>query len=133
MCRELLGAATHRGPYAGSSEELTPVQADPVTAVPMIAAAVACLLHPPYREGQEDQLGALGLVVNAIVLWNTRYQNAALDQLRRDGHDAHDDDVRRLSPLGHDHINFLGRYQFSVTDLSDGQLRPLRDPAAAEV
>lgn len=87
------------------------MQADPATAVPMIAAAVACLLHPPYREGQEDQLGALGLVVNAIVLWNTRYQNAALDQLRRDGHDAHDDDVRRLSPLGHDHINLLGRYQ----------------------
>jgi len=24
-----------------------------------------------YREGQEDQLGALGLVVNVIVLWNT--------------------------------------------------------------
>ena len=24
-----------------------------------------------YREGQEEQLGALGLVVNAIVLWNT--------------------------------------------------------------
>jgi len=24
-----------------------------------------------YREGQEDQLSALGLVVNAIVLWNT--------------------------------------------------------------
>ncbi len=23
-----------------------------------------------YREGQEEQLGALGLVVNAIVLWN---------------------------------------------------------------
>ena len=24
-----------------------------------------------YREGQEDQLGALGLVVNVLVLWNT--------------------------------------------------------------
>jgi len=52
-------------------------------------------LRQRYREGQEDQLGALGLVVNAIVLWNTRYQNAALDQLRRDGHDVRDDDLRR--------------------------------------
>jgi len=86
-------------------------------------------LRQRYREGQEDQLGALGLVVNAIVLWNTRYQNAALDQLRRDGHDVRDDDVRRLSPLGHDHINLLGRYQFSTTNLADGQLRPLRDAA----
>jgi len=24
-----------------------------------------------YREGQEDQLGALGLITNALVLWNT--------------------------------------------------------------
>lgn len=89
-------------------------------------------LRQRYREGQEDQLGALGLVVNAIVLWNTRYQNAALDQLRHDGHDVRDDDVRRLSPLGHDHINLLGRYQFSAPDLPHGQLRALRDPAAPE-
>lgn len=30
-----------------------------------------------YREGQEDQLSALGLVVNAIVLWNTIYMDRA--------------------------------------------------------
>ncbi len=28
-------------------------------------------LRRHYREGQEDQLGALGLVVNVIVLWHT--------------------------------------------------------------
>jgi hypothetical protein len=63
---------------------------------------------------------------------NTRYQDAARDHLRRDGHDVRDDDVRRLSPLGHDHINLLGRYQFSATDPLDGSLRPLRDPATPE-
>ena len=30
-------------------------------------------LHQRYREGQEDQLGSLGLVVNIIILWNTIY------------------------------------------------------------
>lgn len=30
-------------------------------------------LHQAYRESREYQLNALGLVVNAIVLWNTRY------------------------------------------------------------
>ena len=40
------------------------------------------LLSTRYREGQEDQLGSLGLVVNVIVLWNTIYIDAALDQLR---------------------------------------------------
>jgi len=38
-----------------------------------------------YREGQEDQLSALGLVVNIIVLWNTIYIDAALRRLRQDG------------------------------------------------
>ncbi|EOX7649634.1 Tn3 family transposase [Escherichia coli] len=27
-----------------------------------------------YTDGQEDQLGALGLVTNAVVLWNTMYR-----------------------------------------------------------
>ena len=31
-----------------------------------------------YREGQEDQLGALGLVLNASVLWQTLYMDRAL-------------------------------------------------------
>ena len=42
-------------------------------------------LRQRYKEGQEDQLGALGLVVNAIVLWNTRYMDAVLRQLQADG------------------------------------------------
>lgn len=38
-----------------------------------------------YREGQEDQLSALGLVTNAVVLWNTMYIQKALDKLIQDG------------------------------------------------
>jgi hypothetical protein len=66
-------------------------------------------IRQPYREGQEDQLAALGLVVNAAALWNTRYLSAAVDQLRAQGVPVKDEDVARLSPLGHAHINFLGR------------------------
>jgi TnpA family transposase len=43
-------------------------------------------LRQRYREGQEDQLGALGLVVNIIILWNTLYINAALEQLQAEGY-----------------------------------------------
>ena len=43
-------------------------------------------LRQRYREGQEDQLGALGLVVNIIVLWNTLYINAALQQLQAESY-----------------------------------------------
>jgi hypothetical protein len=40
------------------------------------------------------------LVVNVIVLWNTIYMNAALNQPRSEGFDVRDEDVARLSPLG---------------------------------
>lgn len=90
-------------------------------------------LRQHYREGQEDQLGALGLVLNMIVLWNTIYMEAALDQLRREGYLVRDEDVARLSPLLHEHINMLGRYSFSVPEaVANGELRPLRDPMSEE-
>jgi len=86
-------------------------------------------LRQRYRQGQEDQLGALGLIVNAVVLWNTIYMDAALNQLRNEGFQVLDDDVAHLSPLGHEHINMLGRYAFTLPDrVARGELRPLRDP-----
>ena len=82
-----------------------------------------------YREGQEDQLGALGLVVNVLVLWNTLYMDAALAHLRRTGAEVKPEDVARLSPLGHEHINVLGRYSFALAEgIAQGELRPLRHP-----
>ena len=86
-------------------------------------------LRQRYRQGQEDQLGALGLIVNAVVLWNTIYTDATLNRLRQEGFKVLDEDVARLSPLGHDHINMLGRYAFTLpARVARGELRPLRDP-----
>jgi TnpA family transposase len=86
-------------------------------------------LRQRYREGQEDQLGTLGLVVNVIVLWNTIYMDAVLQQLRREGHPVREEDVARLSPLIYEHINLLGRYSFAIPDaVIRGELRALRDP-----
>ncbi|MBV8265443.1 MAG: Tn3 family transposase [Planctomycetaceae bacterium] len=85
-----------------------------------------------YREGQEDQLGALGLVVNVVVLWNTLYMDAALAHLRHRGVETKPEDVARLSPLGHENINFLGRYSFALAEsVARGELRPLHDPEEA--
>src|ERR1041384_2980017 len=50
-------------------------------------------LRQRYREGQEDQLGALGLVVNIIILWNTLYIEAAVQQLMREGFPIQPEDV----------------------------------------
>lgn len=89
-------------------------------------------LRQRYREGQEDQLGALGLVLNMVVLWNTRHMDVALKQLKANGVEVNTEDVARLAPLLFQHINLLGRYHFTQDErLSHGALRPLRDPAQA--
>ena len=90
-------------------------------------------LRQRYREGQEDQLGALGLVVNAVVLWNTRYLDAALAQVRGSGAVVKPEDEERLSPLLLDHVNVLGRYEFTLKEsVQKGHLRPLRDPSESD-
>jgi TnpA family transposase len=85
-------------------------------------------LFQRYREGMEDQLGALGIVLNCIVLWNTVYIDAALRQLRIQGYPLRDEDVARLSPFMRKHINVTGKYSFTTPDLPDGATRQLRDP-----
>lgn len=72
-------------------------------------------------------------MLDAVVLWNTRYLDATVAQLRVEGHDIKDEDVARLSPLKDRHINFLGRYLFDIKSSGPGQgLRPLCDSDTAE-
>jgi TnpA family transposase len=84
-----------------------------------------------YREGQEDLLAALGLVLNAVVLWTTRYLDDAVAELEAAGHVIDEADKARLSPLKDKHVNCLGRYAIISSQPAQG-LRPLRDPASAE-
>jgi TnpA family transposase len=82
-----------------------------------------------YREGQEEVLGALGFVTNAVVLWNTIYMDAALAHLANIGSAVSETDQERLSPLGFAHISFHGRLNFDLPEtVQRGQLRPLRTP-----
>ena len=59
-------------------------------------------------QGDEDQLGALGLVVDILVLWTTLYMDRVLTQLRAQGMTIDDEDVERLSPLDSTRFNFPG-------------------------
>ncbi|MFI8281394.1 Tn3 family transposase [Streptomyces sp. NPDC085929] len=45
----------------------------------------------------------------------TRYIDAAVVQLRAEGHEIRDKDVARLSPLKYKNLNVLGRYSFTPT------------------
>lgn len=90
-------------------------------------------LRQRYREGQEDQLGALGLVVNILLLWNTLYMQDALDDLRAKGHEVLREDIERLSPLTLQHINLQGTYHLTLPEsVAHGNHRPLRRLAGEE-
>ncbi|MDF8931404.1 Tn3 family transposase, partial [Escherichia coli] len=69
-----------------------------------------------------------GLALNIIVLWNTIYMDAAIQQLRREGYPVLDSDVEKLSPLQCGHINMQGRYSFIVPEsVSKGELRAFNE------
>jgi TnpA family transposase len=87
-------------------------------------------LRKRYKEGQEDQLGALGLVVNAVCLFNSLYLDEAVRRLRDGGEEVADEYLARVSPLAREHVRVLGRYHFTLDEsVAGGGLRPLRDPA----
>jgi hypothetical protein len=86
-------------------------------------------LRQPYREGQEDQLGALGFALNALVVWNAQYIDDAIAYLRATGHEITEGDLNRLSPLQYEHFKMLGNFPFTLPqELVAGQRRQLRGP-----
>jgi hypothetical protein len=73
----------------------------------------------------EDQLSALGLVLNCATWWNTFDLDKALTQLRATGYPLNDEDVARLSPFVRGHINVIGTYTFAPPDLGPAGVRDL--------
>jgi len=66
--------------------------------------------------------------LNAVVLWNTRYIDLAVNVLRAQGYPVRNEDAARLSPLGYAHINMLGRPErrAEARRLGVTVVRPLR-------
>lgn len=81
------------------------------------------------KQGQEEQLGALGLALNAITHWNAIYLQEVFDALRAQGREIDPSDIARLTPILWRHINFLGRYEIALPEsVMHGRLRPIRNP-----
>lgn len=81
------------------------------------------------QEEQLNQTACLNLVANAVAVWNTVYLQAALEQLRSEGYEFSEDEVRNLSPARTEHINVYGKYYFNVEEgLQRKGLRELRRP-----
>jgi TnpA family transposase len=80
------------------------------------------------ERGLQDQLqraSALNIIINAISVWNTVYLTEAINLLKEKG-DLREDLLKHISPLGWEHINFLGEYTFDMKKIASlNSLRPL--------
>jgi TnpA family transposase len=75
-------------------------------------------------EAQLNRASALSLVINAIIVWNTRYLAAAADELARRGQPIPASAWTHLTPLLWEHVHFVGSYLFEELAIV-GELRPL--------
>ncbi|MFE3453993.1 Tn3 family transposase [Nonomuraea sp. NPDC059194] len=89
-----------------------------------------------YERGMEDQVGALGLGLNAIIWWNSLYIDAAVKKLDSGalgikGGQVTPEIRAHVLPLMFEHINFHGFYPFNRPEVG-GELRELHNSAATE-
>jgi TnpA family transposase len=67
-----------------------------------------------HEDEQLNQANCLNLVTNAVVVWNTVYMEAVIKQLRSEGMEVMEEDIRHLWPTRYDHINMHGKFLFNV-------------------
>ncbi|MCT4573037.1 transposase, partial [Bacillus thuringiensis] len=95
-----------------------------------LARAIFFGKHGELRErALQDQLqrsSALNFLINAISVWNTVYLSEAINVLKKK--EKFDEELlKHISPLGWEHINFLGEYRFSKKEIAPlDSLRPLQ-------
>jgi TnpA family transposase len=101
-----------------------------------LARAIFFGKHGELRErALADQLqraSALDIIINAISVWNTVYLTQAAEY-RKSKNQFDEYLMKHISPLGWEHINFLGEYKFETRQIGDTkELRPLRHFPAEE-
>ena len=81
------------------------------------------------KRGEEliHQASCLNLVTNVVILWNTVYMAAVVEQLKREGYLVQDTDPSRIWPTRYGHVNVYGRYHFDSKKLNAGSDSALYD------
>ena len=95
-----------------------------------LARAIFFGKHGELRErALQDQLqraSALNIIINSISVWNTVYLAQAAEHHKKQSR-LQEELLKHISPLGWEHINFLGEYKFNFKqNTSLNSLRPLK-------
>lgn len=78
-------------------------------------------------QNQLQRASALNILINCINIWNTLYLEKAVEYRKEIG-DFNEELLDNISPMGWEHINFLGEYTFNLNDDSIEVLRILNLP-----
>lgn len=77
-------------------------------------------------EDQANQAACLTLLANIVIVWNTRYMQLVIEQLRAKEYPINEEDLKHISPCRFDHINKYGKLRFNIDkELNRKGLRPL--------
>ena len=86
-------------------------------------------LRHPRGEVLAHQASCLNLVTNAVIIWNTVYMAAVVEQLKQEGYPVQDSDLAHVWPTRYAPINVYGKYHFNIEEAHGRRgLRPLRQP-----
>ena len=95
------------------------------------ALVIANKGHLRHLRGEHlaHQASCLNLVTYAVIVWNTVYMAAVVEQLKQEGYPVQDSDLTHIWPTRYAHINVYGKYHFNLDEVRQRQgLRPLRLP-----
>lgn len=68
----------------------------------------------------------MNILLDSIVLWNTKYLSKAWNHYKANNPDADEKLLKHVSPLNWEHINFLGSYALDFeTKYEEDNLRKL--------
>ncbi len=70
-------------------------------------------------EALDQQFSCLNLVTNAVIVFNTVHIARIVEELKSEGYEVKDEDLERVWPSRHGHINFLGKYFFDAEKMQN--------------
>jgi Tn3 transposase DDE domain len=77
-------------------------------------------LRHPRGEVLAHQASCLNRVTNAVIVWNTVYMAAAVEQLEQEGYPLDETDLAHIWPMRYAHLNVYAKYRFNVEETHGG-------------
>jgi TnpA family transposase len=84
-------------------------------------------MRKSQEESQSCQAACITLLSNLVIIWNTKYIEIVINELKKSGKVIRDKDIQYITPCRFGHINKYGKYNFELENgLKNGQFRRIK-------